>query len=81
MRDWEPQEYIAELPSLAVYQTEHSGMFGKAVPSDKPTPIPDSDLVEVVFIDGLLRCRGGGNTYETQAAQRQGLQLGQQGFA
>ena len=84
MRDWEPQEYIAELPSLDVYQTEHRGMFAMAFPIDKPKPIPDADLAEVIFIDGLLRCRGGGNAYETQAfqfAQPQGLQLGQQGCA
>ena len=84
MRDWEPQEYIAELPSLDVYQTEHRGMFAMAFPIDKPKSIPDADLAEVIFIDGLLRCRGGGNAYETQAfqfAQPQGLQLGQQGFA
>jgi hypothetical protein len=84
MRDWEPQEYIAELPSLDVYQTVYLGMFAQAFPIDKPKPIPDSDLAEVIFIDGLLRCRGGGNAYETQGfqfAQPQGLQLGQQGFA
>ena len=59
VRDFEPLEYIHELPQPSVFQRDHHQMWLRAYPVETPSPIAEADLNEVLFIDGLFHCRGG----------------------
>ena len=59
MRDFEPLEYILELPQPSVFERDHNQMWLRAFPVELPSPIAEADLNEVLFIDGMLNCRGG----------------------
>ena len=58
-RDFEPQDYIQELPQPSEFERDHNEMWLKAFPREVPSPIPEQDMNEVLFIDGLFSCRGG----------------------
>ena len=55
----EPLEYIPELPHPSVFERDHPQMWLRAFPHEEPSPTPEADLNEVLFIDGMLCCRGG----------------------
>ena len=71
VRDFEPLEYILELPKPSVFERDHNQMWLRAFPVETPSPIAEADLNEVLFIDGLFQCRGGNRPQSFEVGQPQ----------
>ena len=54
VRDFEPLEYIVTLPEPSVFEREHNQMWLRAFPVERPQQIAETDVSEVLFIDGLF---------------------------
>ena len=71
VRDFEPLEYIHELPQPSVFERDHNQMWLRAYPVETPSPIAEADLNEVLSIDGLFHCRGGKSPQSFEVPQPQ----------
>ncbi len=59
LRDFEPEVYLGNLPTLYELKHTHPLVYNNAYTSTSPPhKLKDSELVEIVFLDNMMTCRG-----------------------